>query len=202
MKFSPRSRGGRILLTAITLGAIGAAGVLTTQATFTDQVTMAQISVTGGTLDVKANGGNGPLQSWTGTINTTGWKPGDEQSATVDVSNAGTLPMGLTASTTGSDTPGCFGYYFRETSNSSGATKNSTFPGQVAGMGTAAGGDGTVAAFATAVTNATVYDVSTTDSQWETDDVKTFTLTVRMKSACTTQGSTGTLNFTLNATQV
>ncbi len=201
MKF-PRKRLGKITLTALTLGAVAAAGVMTTQATFTDQVTMAQVSVTGGTLDLKANSGDGPLQAWTGTISTTGWKPGQEESATVSIASTGSVPMTITASTTGADTPGCFGYYFRETAATAGATKNATFPGNVTGMGTAAGGDGTVANFATAVTNSTLLDVTSgSDATWENDDVKTFTLTVRMKQSCTTQASNGTLNMTLNATQ-
>ena len=51
-----RSRKAQVLLTAGALAAIGAVGVFTTQATFTDQVTMASITVTGGTLDLNEVG--------------------------------------------------------------------------------------------------------------------------------------------------
>lgn len=192
----------RALLTAVALGSVASAAVLTTHATFTDQVTMAQVQVTGGTLDLKANGGDGPNQAWTGTLSAavTNMAPGDTQSGTVQVSNSGNLPFTLRATATGTDTSSCFGYWFRETA-ATGATKNATFPTNVTNFGTNFTADGTTAPFATTVSNQPLYDVSASDLIWETDDIKTFTLTVRMKTACTTNGATGALNFAFDATQ-
>jgi hypothetical protein len=68
-------------------------------------------------------------------------------------------------------------------------------------MGTAVGSDATTAPFATAVTNVQLNDNTPTDAVWETDDVKTYTLTVRMKTSCTTNGAAGGLNLVLDATQ-
>ena len=187
------------MLSALALAAVGSAAVFTTQATFTDQVTMAQVSVTGGTLDLQANSGNGPNQAWTGSVTITNMAPGQEQSATVDIKNNGTLPFTMTVSKTGTDASGCFSYFFRETA-ATGATKAASWPVLVPAMGTAAGADGTTAAMATAVTNQALAD-NGADVIWETDDVKTFTLTVRMRTSCTTNGAAGTMNFTLNATQ-
>ncbi len=192
-------RGARGLLSVLVLGAIGSMAVFTTQATFTDQVTMAQVSVTGGTLDLTANSGNGPLQAWSVSMVTTGMYPGQEQSGTVAIKNNGNLPFSITVSTTGTDANSCFSYFFRETA-ATGATKAASWPVTIAGMGTAAGADGTTAAMATAVTNQTLAD-NGADTVWEIDDVKTYTLTVRMKQACTTNAAAGTMNFTFNATQ-
>jgi hypothetical protein len=192
----------RSLLTAVALAAVASAAIFTTHATFTDQVTMAQVSVTGGTLDLKANGGDGPNQAWSGTLSAavTNMAPGDVQSGTVLIANSGTIPFTLKASTTGTDASGCFGYWFRETA-ATGATKDSAFPTNVTNFGTNSTSDVVTAPFSTAVAAQPLYDVSATDAIWETDDSKTFTLTVRMKSSCTTNGATGALNFTLNATQ-
>lgn len=192
----------RSLLTAVALGAVASAAIFTTHATFTDQVTMGQVQVTGGTLDLKANGGDGPNQAWTGTLSAavTNMAPGDTQLGTVQVTNSGNLPFTLRTSTTGTDPSGCFGYWFRETA-ATGATKGATFPTSITNLGTSATTDAATAPFATAVTNQPLYDVSATDLVWETDDVKTFTLTVRMKTTCTTNGAAGSLNLSLNATQ-
>lgn len=206
---SARRRGGRRgvvrgMLTAVTLAAVASAAIFTTNATFTDQVTMAQVTVTGGTLDLKANGGDGPNQAWSGTLSAavTNMAPGDVQSGTVSIANNGTLPFTINASTTGTDASGCFGYWFRETAATAGATKNTVFPTNITGFGTNSSADGTVAAMATSVTNQPLVDVTTgTDLVWETDDVKTYTLTVRMKTSCTTNGATGSLSFAFNATQ-
>lgn len=175
---------------------------MTTHATFSDQVTMAQVSVTGGTLDLQANSGNGPSQAWTGTIAAavTGMAPGDEASGTVAIRNNGSLPFSLKASSTGTDASGCFGWFLRETS-ATGATKAASWPVVVAGMGTATGSDAASAPFATAVTNVQLNDNTAADAVWETDDVKTFTLTVRMKTSCTTNAATGGLNLVLDAIQ-
>lgn len=203
MKLRHDTRFGKILLSAIAVSAVGGLGVLTTGATFTDQVTMAQVSVTGGSLDLKANGGDGPNQAWTGSLAAavTGMKPGDEQSGTVSISNAGNLPFTITSSTTGTDASGCYGFYFRETAVTAG-TGNTVFPNNVTGMGTAIGADGTVAPLATSVATSTLLDVTAgTDAIWEAGDAKTYTLTVRMKSTCTTNAAPGTLNVSLNATQ-
>lgn len=194
--------GVRALLSLGALAAVGSLAVLTTQATFADQVSMAQVSVTGGTLDLTANGGNGPGATWTGTISAavTNMAPGDEASGTMVLRNNGTLPLSATVSKTGGDPAGCFSYWLRETS-ATGATKAASWPVNLAGMGTAAGSDGTTAAFAPAVSSVSLPDVGA-DAIWETDDAKTYTLTVRMRTACTTNGAAGTLDFTFNAIQV
>jgi hypothetical protein len=192
---------GRVLLSALAVGAVASVGVMTTGATFTDQVTMAQVTVTGGSLDLKANGGDGPNQAWSGTLSAavTNIKPGDESSGTVAISNAGTLPFTATITQTGADASSCYVSYFRETA-ATGGTKAATFPVNFTGMGTAVGSDAAGAAIATGVTNVTLPD-NGADLIWETDDVKTYTLTVRMKSTCATNAAAGTLNYTINATQ-
>jgi len=163
---------------------------------------MAQVSVTGGTLDLKANSGDGPNQAWTGTLSAavTGLKPGDESSGTVVVANTGNLPFSVTVTATGGDTSSCYVSYFRETA-ATGATKAASWPVNITGMGTATGSDAGGVNIATSVTNQPLLDLPA-DATWETDDVKTYTLTVRMKTACVTNGAAGTLNYTLNATQV
>jgi hypothetical protein len=187
-----RTRAGRSLLTLAVVGAVGAAGVFTTQATFTDQVTMASISVTGGTLDLKANTGDGPNQAWTGTISAavTNLKPGDVSTGTVVIKNNGTLPFTLTASTTGTDASGCYGYYFHETSVAH----------DIASMGTGSGSDAVTAPLATSVTGSSLFDGATATT-WAVNDSQTYTMEVRMKTSCTTNGAAGTLAVTLNATQ-
>lgn len=193
---------GKATLSALALGAVATAGVLTTSATFTDEVTMAQVSVAGGTLDLTANDGNGPGQAWSGTLSAavTNMQPGDERSGTVVLKNVGTLPFSMTVSKVGGDTSTCFGYYFRETA-ATGATKAASHPVNISAMGTATGGDATTAPFATPVTNQALADAGA-DTTWETDDIKTYTLTVRMKSACNVNGASGTLDFDFDATQV
>ncbi|MBC7462558.1 MAG: hypothetical protein H7287_14475 [Thermoleophilia bacterium] len=192
---------GRVLLSAVAVGAVASVGVMTTGATFTDQVTMATVSVTGGTLDLKANGGDGPNQAWAGSLSAavTGMKPGDEQSGTVQITNSGTLPFTASLTTTGADANACYVSYFRELS-ATGATKAASFPVNFTGMGTAVGADGTGAAFTAGVTALALPD-NGADLIWETDDVKNYTLTVRMKSSCVTNAAAGTLNYTINATQ-
>ncbi|MBC7462557.1 MAG: hypothetical protein H7287_14470 [Thermoleophilia bacterium] len=192
----------RSLLTATALGAVASAAIFTTHATFTDQTTMAQVQVIGGTLDLKANGGDGPNQAWAGTLSAvvSNMAPGDTQQGAMQVTNSGNLPFTLRATSTGTDAGGCFGYWLRETA-ATGATKDASFPTNVASFGTNATTDGATAPFAATVTNQPIYDVSATDLIWETDDVKTFTLTVRMKSSCTTNGANGALSFALDATQ-
>ncbi len=160
---------------------------------------MAQVSVTGGTLDLTANGGNGPNQAWNVSMALTNMYPGEERSGTVTIDNAGTLPFTITVSKTGTDGNSCFGYYFRETS-STGATRNVAPPVNVPGMGTALGADGTVASMVGAVTNQSLAD-NGADVIWEDDDTKTYTRTVRMRTSCTQNGATGTMDFTFNATQ-
>lgn len=174
--------------------------MFTTQATFTDQVTMAQVTVQGGTLDLQANAGDGPSQAWSVSMAVTNMVPGQEQSGTVAISNNGTVPFTITATKVGTDASSCFAYYFRETS-ATGATKAASWPVNVAGMGSAAGADATTAAMATTVSNVTLDDATGADTVWETDDVKTFTLTVRMRTSCATNGAAGSMDFTFNATQ-
>ena len=201
MKLRHNTKFGRILLSAIAVGAVGGLGVMTTGATFTDQVTMAQVTVAGGTLDLKANSGDGPSQAWTGTLSAavTNLKPGDESSGNVVIANSGTLPFTASITTTGTDASSCYVSYFREAS-AVGATKAASWPVNLAGLGTAVGADGTGAAITSGVTNLSLPD-NGVDLIWETDDVKTYTLTVRMKTACTTQSAAGTINYTINATQ-
>lgn len=193
---------GRALMTLATVAAVSTVGVFATQATLTDQVTMAQISVTSGTLDLTANGGNGPNQAWVGSVSAaiTGALPGQEFSGTVNLKNNGTVPFTTTVSTTGVDASSCFSYFFRETSVVTGATKAASWPVLLTGMGTAAGADGTTAALTGNVTNLSLPD-NGANLIWETDDEKQFTVTVRVKTSCATNAANGTINFTFNATQ-
>ena len=202
MRWLQDSLAGRGLLSLTAIGALASAGALATHATLTDQVTMAQISATGGTLDMVANNDtDDSATAWSGSLSValTGLKPGDERSGTVEIDNAGDLPYTLTASTTGANASGCFSYYFRETSVTGGTGAGSE-PVNFAGMGTAAGADSTTAAFATPVTNRQLPD-SGADTVWEADDKKVYTLTVRMNQSCATNAATGTLDFTFDATQ-
>jgi hypothetical protein len=198
-----QSVAGKSLLSLAAIAAVGGTGTLATRATLTDQVTMAQISTSGGTLDMVANSDTDDSGTvWSGALSValTGLKPGDENSGTVEIDNTGDLPYTLTTSTSGSDASSCFSYYFRETSVT-GGTGSSSEPVAFAGMGTAAGADGSTAAFAAAVTNRQLPD-NTADNAWEADDKKVYTLTVRMKQSCATNAATGTLDFTFDATQV
>src|SRR4051794_21909757 len=114
MKRMTSSGMGRITLSLLTVGALASVGEMTTHATFTDQVTMAQVSVQGGSLDLQANSGDGPNQAWTGSLSATvtNIKPGDENSGVVQIKNNGTLPFTLKVSTTGGDTNSCYVSYF------------------------------------------------------------------------------------------
>jgi hypothetical protein len=197
------SLAGKSLLSLIAIGAVAGTGELATRATLADQVTMAQISAAGGTLDVVANNDTDDSGTvWSGSLSValTGLKPGDENSGTVEIDNAGDLPYTLTVSTSGADASSCFSYYFRETSVT-GGTGSASQPVGFAGMGSATGSDGTTAAFATAVTNRQLPD-NGVDNVWEADDKKVYTLTVRMNQSCTTNAATGTLDFTFNAAQL
>lgn len=184
---------GKSVFTLVTLAAVGSIGIFATNAALSDEVTMATIEVTGGTLDLTANGGDGTGEAWSGTLSAaiTGMAPGKSQSGTVLIKNNGTLPFTLVGSTTGTDASGCFAYWFRPTGGT---------PAGVAGMGTA-DTDGGTAAFATAVTNAVVpYDA--TDNEWQSTEELGYTMTVRMKSTCTASGANGTLDLTFDAAQV
>lgn len=197
------STAGRSLLSLAALGAVASVGALATQSVLGDQVTMAQVSVTGGTLDVVANADlDDASAAWTGSLSValTGLKPGDEQSGTVEIDNTGDLPYSLTASTSGADASACFSHYFRETSVT-GGTGAASHPVNYTGMGTGTGSDTSTAPFATAVTNRQLPDAGA-DLTWETDDKKVFTLTVRMNQSCATNAATGTLDFTFDASQV
>lgn len=193
---------GRVLMTLATIATVSTVGVFATQATLTDQVTMAQISVTSGTLDLRANTGNGPNQAWVGSVSAaiTGALPGQEFSGTVNLKNNGNVPFTTSVTTSGVDASGCFSYFFRETSVVTGATAASSWPQTLAGMGTAAGADGTTAALTGNVTNLALPD-NGADLIWETDDEKQYTVTVRVKSSCATNAANGTIDFTFNATQ-
>lgn len=205
-RFTGRLQGslaGRSLLSLAAIAAVASVGAFATHATLTDQVTMAQISVTGGTLDMVANNdADDSATAWSGSLSVAlaGLKPGDESSGTVEVDNAGDLPYTLTASTSGTDASACFSYYSRETSVT-GGTGAASEPVNFAGMGTATGADATTAPFATAITNRQLPD-SGADNVWETDDKKVYTITVRMKQSCATNAASGTLDFTFDATQV
>jgi hypothetical protein len=199
----PRSIAGRTACSLAALVALGSIGVVGTQASFADQVTMAQVSVTGGSLDMVANNDTGDAGvAWAGGLSValTGFQPGDEASGTVEIDNTGDLPFSVTATTVGVDGDSCFSYYFRETAVS-GGTGAGAWPVNLAGMGTAAGADATTAAFATPITALDLPDAGA-DLEWEADDTKVYTLTVRMADACATNGAAGTLDFTFDAAQV
>lgn len=202
-KWLRNTKAGKSLLTLSTVVAVASVGVLGTSAAFSDQVTMAQIDVTGGSLDLEANNGNGPNQAWVGALsaNITGMAPGDTASGTVNIENAGDLPFTLTVDTAGADASTCFSYYFRETSVVAGTGSAGPFPLNFTGMGTATTPDASTAAFATAITARQLPD-SGADLNWETDDEKQYTLTVRMLTSCTANAANGTLDFTFDADQV
>ncbi len=218
---------GRLLASLVTLALLVSIGAYATSALLTDQVTMAAISTTGGTLDIKVDSSttvdqDGPNANWgTFTAALTNMKPGDTRFADITLHNPGTLPATVTASTTGADTHAddalnhCFAFYFRE---------RSAVPADVQSVG-----DGTN--FGTAETNAGVVNFETaitaangdlfddgaarTDDVWEVNDTRNYRLTVRMLDGCR-QGSgniggttfasptaaTGTLTFTFDATQL
>lgn len=196
---------GKSLFTLVALGAVASVGIAGTQSTLTDQITMAQISVTNGSLDMVANGDTDDTATgWSGSLALalTGLLPGSENSGTVEIENVGDTPYTLTASTAGADTNSCFSYYFRETSVTGGAGAGA-WPVDFTGMGTGTGNDNTpvTAAFATAVTNRQLPDAGA-DVEWEAGDKKVYTLTVRAKSNCSVNAANGTLNFTFDAVQV
>lgn len=201
---------GRGAMSLVALGAVCTVGLVGTQALLTDQVTMAQVEVEGGTLDITANGSDGPNAGFTafsGALDN--MKPGDERFADVSVKNNGTLDGLLSVTVDGEEVApdntgtGCFSYFFRETGGD-GATKN-VAPYPVDGMGTAAGADGTTNLFETDIAAEPLTDVdSSTDNTWEAGETKTYRLTVRMRSECDQgQGgdaaATGTLDFTFDA---
>lgn len=205
-KFSPAAlratRAGRGLLTVAALAAVGSAGVLGTNAAFNDNVTMAQITVTGGSLDMVANTDTDDSVAWGSTITTdvSNMAPGDIGTGTLLLDNVGSLPYKLKVTTNGGgDVTNCFGVWFRETSVATG-TGASAHPVNFAGLGTGAA-DGTVAALTGDVTGVDLPDDGA-DLIWDTDDSKNYTLTILMKSTCATNGATGTLDVSLDATQV
>lgn len=215
---------GRGLMTILALTFIAFAGVAVTGALLTDQATMATVTTVGGTLDIVANGNvSDTAVAYNGvgatiTTNVSNMKPGDTAFGDVTIANTGTLPLTMTVTQTGSDTHAadptqhCFSYYFRQIAAPTGATKDPAFPVNITNMGTDQTTDAGTRLFETGVVAGTMYDVTATDTTWETDDSKTYRLHVRMLSACTQggdsgastgtpSGATGTLNFTFNAIQ-
>src|SRR3954466_7964353 len=123
MGWFQQSLAGKSVLSLVAVTALTGAGSVATRATLTDQVTMAQISAGGGTLDMVANNDvddSGTVWSGSLAVALTGLKPGDENSGTVEIDNTGDLPYTLTATTSGSDASSCFSYFFRETSVTAG----------------------------------------------------------------------------------
>lgn len=206
-KFTPAAlratRAGKGLLTVMALAAVGSAGVLGTNAAFNDNVTMAQITVTGGSLDLVANADTGDSAvAWNGTItaDVSNMAPGDVGTGTVRLDNVGSLPYTLTVTTDGGgDVTNCFGVWFRETGVFAG-TGAGAHPVNFAGLGTGAG-DLTTAALTGDVSDIDLPDAGA-DLEWETDDAKDYTLTILMKSDCITNSATGTLDVSFDATQV
>jgi hypothetical protein len=195
--------GVRAVLSLVAVCTFGAVGVFGTQAAFSDNVTMGRIHVTGGSLDMVANNDTGDSDvAWSGDLSValTGLQPGDVKDGTVEIENAGDLPYELVTSTSGTDASGCFGYYLRET-GVTGGTGASTFPVNFTGMGTDSATDSDTAAFATAVTNRALPDDGA-DLAWEAGDAKTYTISVRMQSSCTTNAADATLDISFDATQV
>lgn len=216
---------GRGLMSILSLALVTFTGLAVTGAILTDQVTMATVTTTGGTLDIVANGDvddTAVAYNGTGatiTTNVGNMKPGDTAWADVTIDNTGSLPLTMTVTQTGSDTHAadpaqhCFAYYFRQIAAPTGATADAAFPVNITNMGTGETTDAGTRLFETGVAAGTMYDVTATDTVWETDDSKTYRLHVRMLSTCTQggdsgaatgipTGATGTLDFTFNATQV
>lgn len=223
-RLSPRfsSVRARIVLTLVSLLAISALASLTTGALLSDRVTMATVTTQGGTLDITVNGDSDDTAVAYGgsgatiTTDVSNMAPGDTAWGELTIDNTGTLPLAMTVSSTGSDThPNqgtghCFSFYFREVA-ATGVTGNGASlasPLNLTGMGTAESPDSSTALFETAVSGRQLSDVAaSSDVEWETDDTKTYRLTVRMRTECTqggegTAAATGTLNFTFNANQV
>lgn len=211
----------RVLLTLAVLSLITSLMSTVTGAVLTDRTTMATITTTGGTLDIVANGDASDTAVAYGgsgatiTTDVSEMAPGDTAWGELTIDNAGTLPLTMTVSSTGSDTHPdqavghCFSYYFREV-GSTGATGNGASvasPLNFTAMGTDTSPDSSTVLFETAVTARQLPDVAaSSDDVWETDDTKTYRLTVRMRTECTqggegTAGAGGTLSFTFDASQ-
>lgn len=217
---------GRVFLTLLTLALLAGIGALATSAMLTDQVTMAPINATGGTLDIKVNSSttanqDGPNANWgTFSASLTGMKPGETRWADVTLHNPGSLPARVTASTVGSDTHlddpanDCFGYYFRER--------------DTLGMDVQSIGNGTDWGTSEANTGVIPFDTDIPAASgklfvdgalrlndvWAVAESNVYRLTVRMYDGCrqgsgniggTTfaapTGATGTLTFTFDAAQ-
>lgn len=196
----PRRRPiAKIVLSLVTVACLASTAVLATGATLNDQVTMAQITVTGGSLDVDANGdASDSGVAWSGTFDVSNMAPGDVETAVVSVDNVGSLPFTLTASIAGTDASGCFGVYFRETAVDAG-TGASAHPVNLASMGTGTA-DGAVVALSSSPTGSDLPD-NGADLEWETDDAKTYQLSIRMRDACSTNAASGTVDVTIDAAQ-
>lgn len=211
----------RSALTLLVLGIVTSMMSVVTGATLTDRTTMATITTVGGTLDILVNGeadDTAVAYGGTGATITTdvsNMAPGDTAWGEVAIDNAGTLPLTLTVSSIGSDTHPdqtsghCFSFYFREV-GSTGATGNGATlaaPYEFTAMGTDESPDSSTVLFETAVTGRPLPDVgASSDDIWETDDVKTYRLTVRMRTECTqggegTAAATGSLDFRFEANQ-
>lgn len=207
--------GGRSLASIVSLAITLALGLTVTGAVLADQVTMATVTTSGGTLDILANGDiDDTAVVWGGagatiSASVNNMSPGDTLWGDVTIDNTGTLPLTMTVTQTGSDThpsdatAHCFSYYFRQIAAPTGATKDAAFPVNLTGMGSDATTDAGTALFETGVSGRVLDDVVGVDSTWETDDSKTYRLHVRMRNGCTEASvpATGTLDFQFNAVQ-
>lgn len=193
------SGAGKALLTLGAVVALASGGLVATGAAFNDQVTMAQIGVTGGSIDVVANADVDDSVAWSGTFDVSNMQPGQVETAQVDVDNAGTLPFTIKASADGADLNGCFALFLRETAVLTG-TGAAAWPVTLTGMGTATT-DAGVVLFSSDPTNVDLPD-NGADLTWEIDDSKRYQLSIRMKDGCVTNGATGTLDVTFDVVQV
>ena len=191
---------GKGVLTLGAVAALASGALLATGAAFNDQVTMAQITVTGGSVDVVANTDADDAVAWAGTFDVSNMQPGQVETADVDIDNVGTLPFTIKVSANGADTNGCFALYFRETAVLTGTGAPGPWPVNLTSMGTATTDVGVVL-FTTDPTNIDLPD-NGADLNWEIDDSKSYQLSMRMKDGCVTNGATGTLDVTIDAVQV
>lgn len=216
---------GRVWLTLIALSTVTALATGVTGALLGDEVQMASVTAVGGTLDIVINGDTDDTAVAFGgtgatiTTDVSNMAPGDTAWGELAIDNAGTLPLTITVDATGTDTHPdqttghCFSYFFREV-GAAGATSNGATlasPTLITNMGAAEGPDNQTVLFETPASQQLSDVGASGDVVWETDDTKTYRLTVRMRTECTQggdagtgatgPGATGSLSFTFNAAQ-
>lgn len=205
---------GRAFLSLIAVSVMMALATGVTGAVLSDEVRMASVTTTGGTLDIVINGDTDDTDVAFGgsgatiTTDVSNMAPGDTAWGELAIANAGTLPLSITVNSSGLDSHPdqasghCFSYFFREVGATGGTSNGATLatPTLLSSMGTAESPDADTALFETPVTRQLTDVAASTDNVWETDDVKTYRLTVRMRTECVQGGDTGAGSTGANAT--